>query len=192
VSTKDSELAGPSDPYPSLDLVRAELDVETASLEKRTASVDTKAGVILGFSGVVVALTKDAKSWISVAGQIVAVIAACIAIWAFFPRHGSGVSPLELRNRYLTTPLKDARLVILDTRLVVHGQDEQALKNKANRLRWALIVLAIAIGLIVIGTAITVSKGGNNAPQSPPSGTTSTIPATATSSPTSSPASTRP
>jgi hypothetical protein len=157
----------PELPYPSMSVVRAELDIELSLLERRSASVDTKAGLVLGFAGVLVGLTKDTSSWITVGGQILAVLAAVVAIRAFLPRYGGAVNPLALRRKYLTTDEAVTKLLILDTRLVIKEQDEDALKTKARRLRAAVVILLLAIAVIVASSVVHLIQGGPNGNRTP-------------------------
>lgn len=143
-----------ADPYPSMSVVRAELDVELGLLERRSAAVDTKAGLVLGFAGVLVGLTKDVQSWITVAGQVLAVVAAVLAITAFLPRYGGAVNPMTLRQKYLTTDKAVTELSVLDTRLIIKERDEAALRVKARRVRMAVVILVLAIAVIVANSVV--------------------------------------
>jgi hypothetical protein len=147
------------EPYPSRSVVRAELDVELGLLERRSAAVDTKAGLVLGFAGVLVGLTKDVQSWITVAGQVLAVLAAVMAIRAFLPRYGGAVNPMTLRRKYLTTDKAVTELSVLDTRLMLKEQDEAALRVKARRVRAAVVLLVLAIAVLVANSVVHLIRG---------------------------------
>ncbi|CAL9460288.1 hypothetical protein SUDANB95_02609 [Actinosynnema sp. ALI-1.44] len=142
------------EPYPSMSVVRAELDIELGLVERRSAAVDTKAGLVLGFSGILVGLTKDVTSWITVAGQFLAVLAAVTAIGAFLPRYGGAVNPMTLRRKYLTADKATTELAVLDTRLALKERDEAALRVKARRVRAAVVVLVLAIAVIVANSVV--------------------------------------
>lgn len=148
------------EPYPSLPVVRAELDVELGLLERRSTAVDTKAGLVLGFAGVLVGLTKDVQTWITVAGQVLAVVAAVLAILGFLPRYGGAVNPMTLRQKYLTTDRAATELAVLDTRLLLKEQDEAALRVKARRVRVAVVLLVLAIAVVVANSVVHLVRAG--------------------------------
>ena len=74
-----------------------------------------------------------------------------MAIWAFLPRVAGTLSPLALRNSYVHRPERVTKLVVLDTRLTIHVDDEQQLKSKAKRLKWAVISIGAAAALALLG-----------------------------------------
>ncbi len=169
----------PDDPLlPSLDFVRAELDREQDSHERRAAQVDTKAGLILAAAGVVVAFRAAQPTLLGVLAQVAAAAAGGLAILAFLPRVAGTVSPLTLRNKYIQRPEQVTKLVVLDTRLTVHADDEEQLKIKAGRLKRAVISLGVAVALALLGSILSYAGiGGSNEqprPNSPqPSGSSS-------------------
>ncbi|KAA9149137.1 hypothetical protein FPZ12_043840 [Amycolatopsis acidicola] len=146
--------------YPSMPVVRAELDIELGLLERRATAVDTKAGLVLGFAGVLVGLTKDGLTWITAAGQVLAVVAAVLAISAFLPRYGGAVNPMTLRRKYLTTDRATTELSVLDTRLALKEKDEVALRVKARRVRTAVVILVLAIAVIVANSVVHLISQG--------------------------------
>lgn len=182
--TSTDALKASADPpaYPSLDIVRSELDSEAGSLDRRASGIDTKAGQLLGFAGVLVGLVvnKGASSWIQAAGLILAVLAGLVAILVFVPRAGSAVNPQALREAYLTTPAETTQLVVLDTRIVLHQQDEQDLRKKRNRLFVAVGMLFLAIALVAAGPIMSVAKGGQDGGKSVSTPSTPPNPATTT------------
>lgn len=145
---------------PSLDVVRRELDLEQQSHERRAGQVDTKAGLILAASGVVVALRASRPSLLGLLTQVAAAVAGGLAVFAFLPRVAGTLSPLELRKRYLHRPEHVTQLVVLDTRLSIHTDDEQQLKTKARRLKAAVLSLAVAVALALLGSILNYAEGG--------------------------------
>jgi hypothetical protein len=139
---------------PSLDIVRAELDREQESYERRAGQVDTKAGLILAAAGVVVALQATQPTLPGILAQGAAAGAGVLAVLAFLPRVAGTLSPLRLRNDYIHQPEQVTKLVVLDTRLTIHADDEQQLKTKASRLRRAIVVLGLAVGLAVLASIL--------------------------------------
>jgi hypothetical protein len=157
-------LAGEADDplLPSLDFVRAELDREQESHERRASQVDTKAGLILAAAGVVVAFRAAQPTLVGVLAQVAAAVAGGLAILAFLPRVAGTVSPLELRKRYIHRPKQVTKLVVLDTRLEVHADDEQQLKIKAKHLRRAVLTLGVAVALAVLGSILSYAGTGGS------------------------------
>lgn len=155
-------------PLPSFDLVRAELDREQESHERRAGQVDTKAGLILAAASVIVSVRSATPSLLGLLAQTAAATAGGLAIWAFFPRVAGTVSPLRLRSAYIHQPVEVTKLVVLDTRLSVHADDEQQLITKANRLRWAVAALGLAVVLALGGAILNYADSGGSDEQSNP------------------------
>lgn len=179
---EEDPLTGDADDplLPSLDFVRAELDREQDSHERRASQVDTKAGLILAAAGVVVAFRAAQPTLLGVLAQVAAAVAGGLAILAFLPRVAGTVSPLALRKRYIHQPEHVTKLVVLDTRLSVHADDEQQLKTKAKQLRRAVLALGMAVALAVLGSILSYAGTGGGSDHQP--GTDSPRPPT-TSSP---------
>lgn len=182
----------PDDPLlPSLDFVRAELDREQESHERRASQVDTKAGLILAAAGVVVAFRAAQPTLLGVLAQVAAAVAGGLAILAFLPRVAGTVSPLELRTRYVQRPEHVTKLVVLDTRLSIHADDEQQLKVKAKQLRRAVITLGVAVALAVLGSILSYAGVGGSDDHQPgadsPRPSTSSSPSQPSGSPAATP-----
>lgn len=162
----------PQPALPSIDVIRSELDREQESYERRASSVDTKAGLILAAAGVVVSFRATQPTLPGICAQVVAGVAGGLAVLAFLPRVAGTLSPMALRNAYVHRPEETTKLVILDTRLTIHADDERQLKRKASYLRAAVCVLGIAVMLAVLGSAVTyVGQRGSDehSPGSSPS-----------------------
>lgn len=140
--------------YPSLDDLRQELDIKVAEQERRGASFDTKAGLLLGLGGILIGLSPDGNNLARLIGCVAAALAAGAAIWAMFPRVSAGLAPRAMRNKYLANDPETTRLKLLDTRIWLYEQDEERLHQKMQRMVAAVILLAIAVGLMLLG-AIT-------------------------------------
>lgn len=141
--------------YPSLDLVRSELDLKVAEQDRRGASFDTKAGLLLGLGGILIGLSPEHLDLLRLLGQVAAGAGAAVAVWAMLPRVSGGLSPRQVRDKYLMTDLEITKLKLLDTRIWLYEQDEQRLARKAQRLRVAVVVLAIAVALMLIGSILS-------------------------------------
>lgn len=105
---------------PSLGLLGEEASAEVAAHERRYDALDTKAGVLLGFSGVIVALTAgNLNGALAQIGTAFAGMAAILAGVAFVPRRFPTIALLTLRDKYLTADEEFTRLRLLDTRIYV-------------------------------------------------------------------------
>lgn len=146
-----------SDPYPSLQIVEAEVGRAELSSQQRTQSLDSKAGLILGAAGVIVALAAGHESVPRTVGQAFAVGAGIAAGLAFLPRTGGVINPRALQDRYLDKPELMTRLTLLATRLDLYQADEDALRRKFRRLRVAVGLLLAAAVAVLFGSILDVS-----------------------------------
>ncbi len=144
---------------PSIALVEDELDREEVSYRNRANGIDTKAGLILTAAGVLVALVGVHPGVAGLVAQITAFIAAAVGGAALYPRVDKGISPQDLRDRYLSVDASITRMILLNTRIDLHNLDEQRLITKARRLQWASILLLLAALAIVVGAIISVGRG---------------------------------
>jgi len=147
---------------PSLAIVLAQVVAERDTMNAHAESLDGKAGVVLGFSGVLVGLGATAQITVSGTlifeiGLAVAVVAAILAAWAFFPRRYP-VLEVERRQSNLTAPEAETRLELLDTQIVMVEEAAALVKQKGWRVRAAVGSLAIAAALVVAG--ILAAMGG--------------------------------
>src|SRR4051794_18965428 len=146
---------------PSLDLLSEEVTGELAAHERRYDALDTKAGVLLGFSGVIVALTAgNLDGFLAHIGTAFAGLAALLAGAGFIPRRFPAIALLTLRDRYLTAEPEFTRLRLLDTRIAMYRQIQTGLKWKARLVTASAITLGVAVLLTVV--ASTVSGGGED------------------------------
>ncbi len=167
---------------PSLDVIRAELDREQESHERRAGQVDTKAGLLLAASGLV-AFRNSQNAPLGLAAQLLAAVAGALAVWAFLPRVAGTLSPLTLRNTYIHRPEQTTKLVVLDTRLLIHADDEQQLHSKSRRLTAAVLVLGIAVATAVAASIVSyTSTGGSSDQHRPGTSQLSSIPSPSRSS----------
>ncbi len=153
-------------PTPSLDLIAGQVAAERSIMNGHAESLDTKAGVVLGFAGVLVVLgataQPDAVNSITFrVGLGFAVAAGLLAVWAFMPRKYPVLEVGPLRQRYLTAPEIDTRLMLLDTQVQMVQKVAELVIHKGRRLRWALCSLATAVTLLVAGTLS--ATGGHHA-----------------------------
>lgn len=149
----------PGPALPSLPILLEQVAAERETMRAHAESLDTKAGVVLGFTGVLVGLGASAQPAISKnaafqTGLGFAVAAALLAAWAFLPRRYPVLQVHRLRNGYLTTAEPETQLVLLDTQIEMVGETSDLVKRKGRRVGLSVVCLAIAAGLMVIGTLI--------------------------------------
>jgi hypothetical protein len=110
----------------SLDLLCETAAEELGALERRADALDSKAGVLLGFSGVLVALSAGKlEGWFAHSSATVAGVAALFAGVAFVPREFPLIALLPLRDKYLTSEVEFTRLRLLDTRIAMAAEMQQ-------------------------------------------------------------------
>jgi hypothetical protein len=137
---------------PSLSVIESALEREDGSYRDRGNSLDTKAGVILSAAGVIVAVVGTTASIAAIVGQALAIAAGGAAVWVILPRVDKAIGPRELRDRYLTTDPVRTRLIVLNTRILLHAKNEARLVTKAARLRYAsTLLLGSAVAILVSG-----------------------------------------
>lgn len=105
----------------SLELVASEVKSELEQQLRHFEGLDTKAGIVLGFAGVLVALSGKVEPLVGRVGLGLAALAALLAVWAFFPRTFPVLDLSQLRERYLTAEPEFTALHLLDTRLEMCG-----------------------------------------------------------------------
>lgn len=145
---------------PSLSLLSEEVSAELAAHERRADALDSKAGVLLGFSGVIVALTAtNLGGGLALAGTWAAGAAALLAGVAFLPRRFPTIALRNLRDKHLMAAEEFTRLRLLDTRILMYQQIQGTLKIKG----WLVAIAAGALGVAVVLTVLasTVDAGGN-------------------------------
>jgi len=152
---------------PSLDLIAEQVATERTVLNDHAESLDTKAGVVLGFSGVLVGLGATAQALVENTGLFevglaFAVAAGILAVLAFLPRKYPVVEALLLRQKYLTVPEAETKLLLLDTQIEMVKEASGLVKLKGRLLRLALVALATAAALVVAGTLV-VTGGPHHA-----------------------------
>ena len=123
---------------PSLQLLSETVEAELGVQERRGDALDSKAGVLLGFAGVLVALTVA-----NLDGTWATTGAACAGAAALCPLR-------PLRRRYLTADEEFTRLSLLDTRIAMHHETLAHLRIKAYLVTGASLLLGAAVVLTVL------------------------------------------
>ncbi|MGH2740543.1 MAG: hypothetical protein ACRDH6_08705 [Actinomycetota bacterium] len=77
------------------EVVRRERESQLRHFE----GVDSKAGIVLGFAGVLI-LLGDSSSGLAIAGRILGIATALLALWAFTPRNYPVLDLQRLREKY--------------------------------------------------------------------------------------------
>lgn len=141
---------------PSLGLLGEEASAEVAAHERRYDALDTKAGVLLGFSGVIVALSAgNLNGALAHIGTAFAGMAAILAGVAFVPRRFPTIALLTLRDKYLTAEEEFTRLRLLDTRIAMYRQVQDRLKWKARLVTASALILGVAVALTVLASTVS-------------------------------------
>jgi hypothetical protein len=137
---------------PSLGVIESAVERVDASYRDRANGLDSKAGILLSAAGVIVALIGTTGSITAIVGQVLAIAAGSTAAWVIVRRIDTAVAPQDLRDRYLgATPVR-TRLVVLNSRIVLHAENEARLVTKARRLRSAsMLLLGSAVIIVVSG-----------------------------------------
>jgi hypothetical protein len=77
-----------------------------------------------------------------------------VSLWTFWPRRHLRTDIRSLRVAYLSSDPSFTRLHVLDTQIGVSEDVEQVLGGEALRLKIAMALLAVAVLLASLGTAV--------------------------------------
>ncbi len=138
---------------PSLGLILDTFERERDRQLSHFDAVDTKAGVVLGFAGVIAALATNAPSWLRVSSLLASIVAASLALAAFWPRRLPTVQPGVLRD-YIMAEDRITRLVLVDTYLVMLDEARALIGDKSRRLKLAMVFLGLAALVAAIGEIV--------------------------------------
>jgi hypothetical protein len=139
---------------PSLGIVEDALRHEDESYRVRANSLDTKAGVILSAAGVIVALVGANAGIAGLIAQLAAIASGVAAVLTILPRVDKAIGPRNLRDRYLQVDPVTTRLIMLNTRILLHERNEQRLVEKAMRLKISAVFLLASAAAIATGGII--------------------------------------
>lgn len=137
----------------SLDPILEEVRSERAAQLRHFDTLDTKAGITLGFAGAMVALAPTGALIVDL-GRLAGAVSGILALSTFWPRGYWSTNLLQLRDLYLTSEPEFTKLNLLDTQIGMSRQLGGVLKEKAERLKWAMGFLALAALLTAFGLAI--------------------------------------
>lgn len=140
---------------PSLRVLSEETSTELAAHERRVDALDSKAGILLGFSGLIVALSAgNLDGLLAHVSTWVAGLAAILSGSAFVPRRFPTLELLDMRNSYLTAEEDFTRLRLMDTRIAMSIEMREWLKWKARLVTFAALTLGLAVVLIVLASTL--------------------------------------
>lgn len=134
----------------SLDVLARELGGQRALQIHHFESLDNKAGVVLGFSGLIVAVGRGGSGF-ATASHILAVVGVMASLWTFMPREYPVLDMRRLRDRYLAADPEFTRLHVLDTQIEMEERTSRLLQRKSFRLKLSVIFLATAVLLLAGG-----------------------------------------
>ncbi len=137
--------------FPSFDIVAEEVKTQVEQQQSQFDALDTKAGIVLGFSGVLSALGGRVDGSVNGTSFGLAMIAALLAVLAFFPRRFPVIDLGTLRNEYLSADSKFTSLRLLDSRLAMWREGRGLLKHKARYLAGSLLFLTAAVFVQAFG-----------------------------------------
>lgn len=147
-------------PIASIEILSPEVREQLAAQLRHFESLDAKAGVLLGFSGLLVALAPErATSWIDLA-RLWGVASAVCSLLAFFPRDYPVVRGPALRD-YLAVEPVFTRVALLDTNLVMLEEARILGNRKARWLKGSIVSLLLAIISAFTGLAVESKEGGD-------------------------------
>jgi hypothetical protein len=139
---------------PSLNEILEEVRAEREGQNAHFDALDSKAGILLGFAGALVALTPTEDHLLVDVGRMAAVLAAALALWAFWPRRYSVTNLRVLRDRYLTADPRFTQKTLLDTHIQMAEQINESLRRKVWRVKAAMVALGAAALLVAIGVSV--------------------------------------
>lgn len=135
----------------SIDLVLDEMRSARQDQMAHFDALDAKAGVLLGFSGVLVALGLQVQSPVTLVGVVCAALATLFSVSVYWPRKLAKLQAAVLREKYLTEDPSFTKLRLLDTGIEMWLQTTLVLHKKALRIKTSSGLLATAICVLAFG-----------------------------------------
>ncbi|MDQ4124206.1 MAG: hypothetical protein M3134_01205 [Actinomycetota bacterium] len=138
----------------SIEILATEVRDQAGAQLRHFERLDAQAGVLLGFSGLFVALAPGSSDvWIAAArgGGVVSAMGALLALLA-------GRYPVldvaQLRANYLSAEPLITQLTILDARIVYVQEARRLTARKAARLKLTICAQFLAIALAATGLVV--------------------------------------
>jgi len=129
---------------PSADIIGEEIRRELGFQLQHFEAIDSKAGLILGFSGVLVALSGSHLGKGVAALWALAACAALCALMATLPRSFASMNVRVLREKYLQSHARFTSRVLIDTHIQMIQEISATIQVKARWLKGAFSFLALA------------------------------------------------
>jgi hypothetical protein len=134
-----------------LELSQAERQAQLAHFD----SSDTKSGLVLGFAGVLIALSPAFEGLDGIGAFASAALAAGLSLASFWPRDFP-VFDLTGLGSYAVSELAFTQIRMLDTLRIMLVEGQTLLRVKALRLKLAVISLSVSAVL----TGLNITTGG--------------------------------
>lgn len=138
---------------PSVEVVAGRLEKALDGRLRDFDSLDGKAGMVLGFAGVLIALSGRRQSIVATIGLVLAGVAAIGAVAAFAPRRHPDIDPERL-SRYVHAEREFTVMHLVDTHVLMVQRSFELLERKDRRLRAAMGCLVVAILLLAVEALI--------------------------------------
>lgn len=106
----------------------------------------------------VVALIGTTPDVAALIGQALAIAAGATAAWVIVPRLDRTVAPRDLCDRYLAESAVRTRLVVLNSRILFHAENEARLVAKARRLQSASVLLLGSAAIILVSGILRAAR----------------------------------
>lgn len=144
-----------------LTIIGEELDRQRTSLTARRSALSSRAALLIGAasiaSGFHVAGQTNAWQVLAVAASLVSAMLGVVALW---PRQGPDVNVDSFIDGLYRLGPHSTQLELINTKAVVHKQDEEALKGSGRVLRIGFVFLVLAVlftGLQAAGVSVTLN-----------------------------------
>ena len=132
----------------------AEVHDQLAAQLRHFERLDAQAGVLLGVSGLVVALAPGSAHVGIAAGRVAGVVAAVAALLALVAGRYPIMDLIQLRANYLGADPSVTQLILLDTHIVFVEQARDLTARKATRLVVTICAQFVAIALVTVGLVV--------------------------------------
>ncbi|MDQ3663723.1 MAG: hypothetical protein M3353_03565 [Actinomycetota bacterium] len=142
-----------SNGMPSIEVVLDRLLSEREAQLTHFEALDAKAGLLLGFSGVLIALVPDIPGAALVLGSCLAIAAAISALVVLWPRKFPVFEARRLRS-YLKAEVQISQLTMVDTVVDMTITASLLLERKATWLKSGFALLLAAVVTLGIGVVV--------------------------------------
>jgi hypothetical protein len=135
----------------SIEILEGQIRDQLATQRSYVENLDAKAGVVLGFSGLVVAVAPANDTvWVDLA-RLAGVLSGVIALFVFLPRDYPVVDLRAFRRGYLTAEPTAGLLALVDTYLNVLDHAAGVIDHKSRWAKGSIAALLVAIMFVFAG-----------------------------------------